>query len=32
MDVKIGLQEYNAIRPHEALDDVPPYQYVPKQP
>ena len=26
------LEEYNAIRPHEALGHVPPYQYVPKQP
>jgi putative transposase len=26
------LEEYNAIRPHEALGDVPPYQYVPNQP
>ena len=25
------LEEYNAIRSHEALGDVPPYQYVPKQ-
>ena len=25
------LEEYNAIRPHEALGDVPPYQYAPKQ-
>ena len=26
------LEEYNAIRPHEALGDVPPYQYALKQP
>ena len=26
------LEEYNAIRPHAALGDVPPYQYVAKQP
>ena len=26
------LEEYNAIRPHEALGNVPPYQYAPKQP
>ena len=26
------LEEYNAIRPHEALGHVPPYQYVPRQP
>jgi putative transposase len=26
------LEEYNAIRPHEALGHVPPYHYVPKQP
>jgi len=25
------LEEYNAIRPHEALGDVPPYQYASKQ-
>ena len=25
------LEEYNAIRPHEALGDVPPYQYAHKQ-
>jgi len=25
------LEEYNAIRPHEALGDVPPYQYALKQ-
>jgi len=25
------LEEYNAIRPHEALGDVPPYQYARKQ-
>ena len=25
------LEEYNAIRPQEALGDVPPYQYAPKQ-
>jgi putative transposase len=25
------LEEYNAIRPHEALGDVPPYQYDPIQ-
>jgi len=25
------LEEYNSIRPHEALGDVPPYQYAPKQ-
>jgi putative transposase len=25
-------EEYNAIRPHEALGDVPPYQYALKQP
>jgi len=26
------LEEYNAIRPHESLGNLPPYQYVPKQP
>jgi putative transposase len=26
------LEEYNAIRPHEALGNVPPYQYAPKKP
>ena len=26
------LEEYNAIRPHEALGDVPPYQYALEQP
>ncbi len=26
------LEEYNAIRPHEALGDVPPYQYALKHP
>ena len=26
------LEEYNAIRPHEALGNVPPYQYLPKLP
>ena len=26
------LEEYNAIRPHEALGDVPPYQYALKEP
>ena len=26
------LEEYNAIRPHAALGNVPPYQYDPKQP
>ena len=26
------LEEYNAIRPHEVLGDVPPYQYALKQP
>lgn len=26
------LEEYNAIRPHAALGNVPPYQYAPKQP
>ena len=25
------VEEYNAIRPHEALGNVPPYQYAPKQ-
>ncbi|GAI13788.1 unnamed protein product [marine sediment metagenome] len=25
------LEEYNAIRPHETLGDVPPSQYAPKQ-
>jgi putative transposase len=23
------LEEYNAVRPHAALGDVPPYQYAP---
>lgn len=26
------LEEYNAIRPHQALGNLPPYQYVPDQP
>ena len=26
------LEEYNAVRPHAALGNVPPYQYAPKQP
>ena len=26
------LEEYNAVRPHAALGNVPPYQYTPKQP
>lgn len=26
------LEEYNAIRPHAALGNVPPYHYAPKQP
>ena len=26
------LEEYNAVRPHAALGNVPPYQFAPKQP